>query len=339
MNPSSEVGPFLRGCVWPEASGVAYPRANSADARRMPQDTWAAAQLPAGVRLEMVGSATHIDVGYVTATAELGYRGPGAGCTFEVWRGDRQIDARPAVLGRGTVSLRLGEGDGRAVVYLPEGMKPRVHSVVAIGGDIAPAAAQPSWVAYGDSITEGWSASAPARSWLAIAGRESAMDTVNLGFAGSARGEIVLAQQIATLDADVITVAYGTNCWATIPHTADMVSANTAAFLRLIRAAHPQVPVLVISPLIRPDAEKQPNALGTTLADIRAAIERTVVQSHDPLTKLLPGADLLSATLLADGIHPGDEGHRKIARLIGLEVGALMLRHTATAANIQQHSL
>ncbi len=286
----------------------------------MPQDTWGAAQLPAGVRLEIVGSARSIDVDYVTATDEFGYRGPGAGCTFEVWRGDRQVDTQPAALGPGTVRLDLGEGDGRAVVYLPEGMKPRVESVVAIGGDIAPAPKQPRWIAYGDSITEGWSASSPARCWLAIAGRERAMDTVNLGFAGSARGEIVLAQQIAALDADVITVAYGTNCWATIPHSADMVRANTAAFLHIIRAAHPHVPMLVVSPLIRPDAEEQPNAVGTTLADIRAAIEHAVAQDNDELTSLLPGADLLSADLLADGIHPGDEGHRELATRIGLEV-------------------
>jgi lysophospholipase L1-like esterase len=317
---------------------VAYPRANPADARRMPLDTWSAAQLPAGVRLEMVGSATHIRVDYVTATDELGYRGSGAGNTFEVWRGDRQVDTQPAVLGQGTVRIGLGEGDGRAVIYLPEGMKPRVQSVVAIGGDIAPAPPQPSWVAYGDSITEGWSASSPARCWLAIAGRERAMDTVNLGFAGSARGEIVLAQQVATLDADVITVAHGTNCWATIPHSAEMVRANTAAFLRIIRAAHPHVPTLVVSPLIRPDAENQPNALGATLADIRAAIENTVVDGNDPLTTLLPGANLLPATLLADGIHPGDEGHRKMARLIGLEVGALMLKNAAVTADVREHS-
>ena len=305
----------------------------------MPHDTWGAAQLPAGVRLEMVGTATYIDVGYITATDELGYRGAGAGNTFEVWRDDRRVDAQPAVLGQGHVRLGLGEGDGRAVVYLPEGMKPRLQSLAAIGGDIAPAPAQPSWVAYGDSITEGWSASAPARCWLAIAGRQSAMDTVNLGYAGSARGEIVVAQQIATLDPAVITVAYGTNCWATIPHTADMVRANTSAFLRIIRAAHPEVPVLVVSPLIRPDAEDQPNALGTTLADIRAAIESSVVDGNHPLTALLPGAGLLPAALLADGIHPGDEGHRKIARLIGLEVCALRLRDTATTTeDIQEHS-
>ncbi len=319
----TDVGPFLRGCVWPATDGVAYPRADPADARRMPMDTWNAAQVPAGVRLELTGSATHIDVGYVTVTDELGHRGAGAGCSFAVWRGDQQVDTQLAVLGHGKVRLRLGEGDGRVVVYLPEGMKPTVISLVAVGGDIAPAPAQPRWIAYGDSITEGWSASAPSRCWLAIAGRERAMDTVNLGFAGSARGELVLAQQIAALEADVITIAYGTNCWATIPHSADMVRANTAAFLCIIRAAHPDVPVLVVSPLIRPDAEDRPNALGTTLADIRAAIEHTVLAGCDRLTTLVPGADLVPASLLTDSIHPGDDGHRMLAKRIGLEMDEL----------------
>jgi lysophospholipase L1-like esterase len=131
-------------------------------------------------------------------------------------------------------------------------------------------------------------------------------------------------------------VAFGTNCWATIPHSADMVAANTAAFLRIIRAAHRHVPVLVVSPLIRPDAEGTPNALGTTLADIRAAIERTVSQGNDQLTSRLPGADLVSAGLLVDGIHPGDEGHRKLAARIGLEVHRLRTRGAVATSDVQE---
>jgi lysophospholipase L1-like esterase len=321
-----EVEPFLRGCAWQASADVPYPRADPADARRLPLDTWGAARLPAGVRLELVGDASHIDVEYRTTTDSFGYRGPAAGCAFEVWRGDRKVDSQPAALGPNAVRLRIGEGDGRVVVYLPEGMKPMVRALAAVGGKIEPAPAQPRWVAYGDSITEGWSASSPSRCWLAIAGREIAMNTINLGFAGSARGEIVLAQQIAALDADVITVAYGTNCWSTIPHSADMVRANTAAFLRIVRAAHPRVPMLVVSPLIRPDAEDGPNALGTTLAEIRAAIEQTVAERNDPLTALLPGADLVPPDLLTDGIHPGDDGHRILATRIGDQVHGMRRR-------------
>lgn len=42
--------------------------------------------------------------------------------------------------------------------------------------------------------------------------------------------------------------------------------------------------------------------------------------------------------VLADGIHPGDEGHRKMARLIGLEVGALMLHNTAATTGVGERS-
>jgi lysophospholipase L1-like esterase len=316
----TDVGLYLRGSVWPATGEVAYPRADPNDARRMPLDTWTAAQLPAGVRLELTGNATHIDVSYTTATGELGYRGPCAGVNFEVWRGGGCVDTQPAVLGRGTVRLRMGSGDGRVMVYLPEGMKPKIHDVAALGGEIAADPAGPRWIAYGDSITEGWSASSPARCWLATAGREQAMDTVNLGYAGAARGELVLAQQIAALSADVITVAYGTNCWATIPHSTDMIRANTAAFLDIVRTAHPHVPMLVISPLIRPAAEDQPNVLGATLADIRGAIEKVMAERLDTFTALIPGVDLLSPDLLTDGVHPADEGHRLLAKRIGDEV-------------------
>jgi lysophospholipase L1-like esterase len=102
-----------------------------------------------------------------------------------------------------------------------------------------------------------------------------------------------------------------------LSHSADMVRANTAAFLQVVRAAHRRVPVLVVSPLIRPDAENRPNALGATLADIRAAIEHAVAERDDRLTTLLPGADLVPAGLLVDGVHPGAEGHRLLAKEIG----------------------
>ena len=44
----------------------------------------------------------------------------------------------------------------------------------------------------------------------------------------------------------------------------------------------------------------------------RAVTERDVV--------LLPGADLIGSEVLADGIHPSDEGHARLAAVIGAEV-------------------
>ena len=46
--------PFIRGCVFPGTKSVPYPRADPSDTR-IPRDTWQTAQLPVGVRLELVG--------------------------------------------------------------------------------------------------------------------------------------------------------------------------------------------------------------------------------------------------------------------------------------------
>ncbi|MBI3227634.1 MAG: GDSL family lipase [Mycolicibacterium cosmeticum] len=312
--------PFLRGCAWPAVGDVPYPRADPVQARRLPADTWLAAQLPAGVRLEMIGDATGIEIEYATQTDELGYRGDGAGRTFCVWRGGRQIDEQPVGLGHGAVRLDLAAGVDPAIVYLPEGMKPTIMSLRARDGELRPAPALPRWIAYGDSITEGWSASSPARSWVSIVGRECGLDAVNLGYAGAARGEIVVAEQIAALEVDVISVAYGTNCWTTIPHSADMVRSITDAFLRIVRSAHPDVPIVVVSPITRPGAELTPNRLGASQAELRAALEQAVLATPDPLVHLVGGRDLVDPELLRDGIHPDDAGHQLLADTIGREL-------------------
>src|SRR5258708_13397704 len=85
------------------------------------------------------------------------------------------------------------------------------------------------------------------------------MDVCNLGYAGSARGELVSAEHVASLPADVISITHGTNCWTRIPHSADMMLAVTRAFLLNVRQGHPTTPIVVASPVVRPDAEETPN--------------------------------------------------------------------------------
>ncbi len=301
-----------------------YPRADPRDASRLPADTWATATIPATVRLEFVGDASEIELGYETATDDMGYRGDGAGRAFELWRGGERVSDAPAVLGSGSVVLGAGSAnDGPATVYLPEGMKPVVRSISAMGGNIEPAPSRPRWYAYGDSILEGWVASGPSGTWPAIAARQLAIDVYNFGYAGSARGEIASAEQIATRPAPaVITVTHGTNCWTRVPHSVAMMRANTAAFLDIMRQAFPETPIVVASPVLRPDAEVTPNRLGATLADLRGAIEditRSRLDS-DPRLTLVPGEGIVSADELPDGIHPGDEGHIALASVIGAAI-------------------
>lgn len=320
------VSPFLRGRAWPPGAGVAYPRADPADFARLPIDTWGTAQLPVGVRIEFVGDAPSVTVGYRTETDDLGYRGDGAGRSFTLWI-DGQVDEQPAVLGQGVVELRAGArpADLPGIVYLPEGMRPTITSITSTAGSIAPPPTQPRWLAYGDSIAEGWIASTPALAWPAVAGRDQGLDVCNLGYAGSARGEIVSAEHLASIPADVISISHGTNCWTRTPHSAAMMRANTHAFLEVVRQGHPTTPIVVASPVLRPDAEATPNRLGATLVDLRAAIEEVVeerIAAGDARLRLVRGAALLTAEQLADGIHPGDEGHALLAATIGAAVAA-----------------
>jgi hypothetical protein len=74
------------------------------------------------------------------------------------------------------------------------------------------------------------------------------------------------------------------------------------------------VPIVCISPILRPDAEDTPNALGATLADLRSALE-CAAEACD--VRLVAGRDLVSASHLTDGIHPGDEGHAMLAKALG----------------------
>lgn len=315
--------PFVRGCAWRGAAGVPYPRAAPEDRSRLPIDTWTTATLPVGVRLEFVGDATEVEISYTTASQDLGYRGDGAGRSFELWRGDRLVDQRQAVLGAGRVVLSAGSGPEPAIVYLPEGMRPTVTSLAAVGGSVAPAPRQPRWLAYGDSVAEGWIASGPAGAWPAIVGRRCGLDVHNLGYAGAARGEIVSAEQLAAIDAHVISISHGTNCWTRVPFSVSMMYENTRAFLEVVRQGHPQTPVVVVSPILRPDAESTANRLGATLEDLRFAMERAVTERQsagDVALWLIPGRDLLPPGQLGDGIHPNDEGHQTLAAVVGAKL-------------------
>src|SRR2546421_1195965 len=144
--------PYLRGVAFTGTRGVPYPRAKPDDAARLPLDTWHQAQIPVGVRLEVAGDARQLTIAYRTKTDELGYRGDGAGRTFAVWRRDGPIDEEKAELGEGTVTLRLGSGGDRAIVYLPEGMRPEILDVEGVEGSIEPAPPELRWVVYGDSV-------------------------------------------------------------------------------------------------------------------------------------------------------------------------------------------
>ena len=152
------------------------------------------------------------------------------------------VDEQRAVLGDGTVRLR-GLGGGRRTrarsSTCPRACSRRCSRSPASAARSSPRPPHRRWLAYGDSIAEGWIASGPAGAWPAIAGAPHRLDVVNLGYAGSARGEIVSAEHIAALDADVSRSPTARTAGPASRSAPGMMRANTAAFLDVVRQGHP----------------------------------------------------------------------------------------------------
>lgn len=324
-------GPFLRGVAW--LDGGRPVRADPADTMRLPWDTGERATLPIGVRLEFTTEAAH--------AVEIRYRATVPGPTdalrdlahgFALWNRHgllTEVFSEPAE--ESVVRLGLPRSGGPFTLHPPEAQSPLILGLRGIGGPLSPAPAAPRWVVHGDSITEGWWSTRPAHGWPAVAGRALGWDTVNLGYAGAARGELATAEQLAGLPADVLTLAFGTNCWSRVPFTAPLLYETTRTFLDIVRQGHPRTPLLLLSPVLRPDAERTPNRLGATLGALRDAMERATrdrISAGDGRLALLPGRDLLGPEHLADGLHPNDTGHQVLglavvtaARRAGFDAG------------------
>ncbi|MFD3488276.1 GDSL-type esterase/lipase family protein [Streptomyces sp. NPDC058665] len=308
--------PFLRGVGWMDGGRVV--RADPSDMSQLSWDITRRALLPIGVRLEFASDgAKAVNVRYRATVPEPGDPLTELAHCFALWEGQRLVGETFSEPAHEQVArIELPASPGPFTVHLPEGHAPEILGVRPVGGSLVPAPKRARWVVHGDSITEGWSSTRPARSWPAVAGRALGLDTVNLGYAGAARGELATASHIAALPADLITLAFGTNCWFGVPYSAPLLYETTRAFLGVVRDGHPATPLLVLSPVLRPDAEHGGNALGATLTGLRAAMEeavRDVVAAGDDRLLLLPGRGLLRTEHLVDGVHPNDSGHALIA--------------------------
>jgi hypothetical protein len=192
----------------------------------------------------------------------------------------------------GVTSVEIGLPKGHTLSMVPTrpGLKPVVF--------------------YGTSITQGGCASRPGLAATAIAGRNLDVPVINLGFSGSGKMEPELADLLAGMDPSV----YVLDClWNMKP---DMVTERIAPFVRKLRAAHPDTPILLAEDSNYKNAI--PTDKGRLLRDIFATLRREGVKN----LHFVSGEDMLGTDLegTVDGCHPNDIG---MLRQAGVFVKAL----------------
>ncbi|MCR6483100.1 GDSL-type esterase/lipase family protein [Amycolatopsis sp. OK19-0408] len=265
------------------------------------------ARMPAGVRLEFDTDARGF-AWDVTTTGDL-----------DVVVDGELVSRSPTVHVDG-----LPGGRKRVRIWLPQ------SSPVSLGefrlrGEMTPVPEGPRWIAYGSSITQCRLAAGPSETWPALVASELGWSLRCLGFAGECHLDPVVARYIRDTEADVISLCVGVNIHGAASFSARSLGPALEGFVRTIREGHPDTPILLTTPLHAPGRERQPNALGLTLADVRAEVAGA---AHG--LPVVPGPSILGpadAGLLADGLHPGAEGYRLIARRLRPHLAAL-LPHT-----------
>ncbi|MFI7604282.1 GDSL-type esterase/lipase family protein [Micromonospora sp. NPDC049366] len=202
----------------------------------------------------------------------------------------------------------------------------------------------PLWVHHGSSISHGSNALAPSDIWPAVAARRAGVELRNLGLGGSALVDPFLARVIRDAPADYISVKLGINVVNLDAMRLRAFVPAVHGFLDTIRDGHPDVPLLLISPLFCGIHEDTPGpgaidpaSIGTdqvrfvatgTPADVplgrltlqvirrelRSLVDRRAADKNLHYldgTALSGPADAVELPL-PDGLHPSPEAHQRI---------------------------
>lgn len=131
----------------------------------------------------------------------------------------------------GVTSLAIGVDEG-ASLEQPQVESPRTSKPI---------------VMYGTSILQGGCANRPGMAHTNILSRRLDREVINLGFSGNALLDMEIAELMASVeDPGLYILDYAPNAYA------EMIDESGEKFFRVIRDAHPDVPVIFIEDVIFP---------------------------------------------------------------------------------------
>jgi lysophospholipase L1-like esterase len=144
-------------------------------------------------------------------------------------------------------------------LWLPQSATVELRAL-RLDGPILPATPteRRRWAHYGSSISHGMEADGPSETWPAVAARAAGVDLVSLGFGGQCHVDGMVARTLRDADVDLISLKLGINLLNGDSMRERVFIPAVHSFIDTIRDAKPEVPILVVSPILCPVAEDHP---------------------------------------------------------------------------------
>ena len=202
-------------------------------------------------------------------------------------------------------SFSLGEGEKTVTVYFPWSACSKIIELsIDDGATLEPIQKSLRMIQFGDSITHGYDAKAPAASYASLVADALDAYAINKGIGGE-----IFFPELATLpdeiSPDIITVAYGTNDWAR--GELEKFETNSRAFYEDLAKLYPNATIFALAPIWRGEYNKSDRMcdfshiaehfreIAKDIANLRV-IDCFDFVPHDP------------ACFSPDCLHPNDEG-------------------------------
>jgi lysophospholipase L1-like esterase len=176
-------------------------------------------------------------------------------------------------------------------------------------GPIAPRTSKPI-VFYGTSITQGGCASRPGMAFTNILGRRLDVPILNFGFSGNGKMEIEVVRFLSELDPSLFV----NDCMANT--LLEQVRERVGPMTKLLREAHPTMPILFVEDRVWSDAPLRPERAQQVERKhvLREEFDKLVQAGVEHL-HYKTGEDLLGDDNegTVDGSHPNDLGMMRYA--------------------------
>ena len=204
----------------------------------------------------------------------------------------------------------LGHGEKCVELVFPHSVKASIESVEIVDATyVLPVKKNKTMLFYGDSITQGYDALHPSKSYAARLADAMDADVVNKAL-GGAVFDPRLVQIPWERKPDYVVVAYGTNDWNSVD--LKCFKKNAEGFRRGIETNYSNIPVFMITPIWRSDwlSSKKCGAFFNIEKTIRDVFE------NRPNITVISGTDLVPHNIDFFGdlwVHPNDSGFRHYA--------------------------